>query len=72
MTYTVGPKGQVVIPKAIRDELGLEPGDQVEVRRVGETVVVERALTDLRRWQDRFAGVELTAELMADRAAEPR
>jgi hypothetical protein len=26
MTYTVGPKGQVVISKAIRDELGVQPG----------------------------------------------
>ena len=27
----VGPKGQVVIPKKFRDELGIEHGDEVEV-----------------------------------------
>jgi AbrB family looped-hinge helix DNA binding protein len=31
MTYKVGPKGQVVLPKAIRERLGIEPGDEVEV-----------------------------------------
>jgi AbrB family looped-hinge helix DNA binding protein len=31
-TYKVGPKGQVVLPKALREELGIEPGDEVDVR----------------------------------------
>ena len=26
MTYTVGPKGQIVVAKEIRDKLGIEPG----------------------------------------------
>ncbi|HET6570923.1 MAG TPA: AbrB/MazE/SpoVT family DNA-binding domain-containing protein [Solirubrobacterales bacterium] len=29
MTHKVGAKGQVVIPKAIRDQIGIEPGDEV-------------------------------------------
>ena len=29
-TVTISPKYQVVIPKAIREELGLKPGQRVE------------------------------------------
>lgn len=30
-SVTVSPKYQVVIPKAVRERLGLKPGDKVEV-----------------------------------------
>jgi AbrB family looped-hinge helix DNA binding protein len=36
----VGPKGQVVIPKRVRDALGIEPGDRVVVDVDGARVVV--------------------------------
>ena len=31
MTHKVGPKGQVVVPKRIRERLGIHPGDEVIV-----------------------------------------
>ena len=39
----VTDKGQVTIPKALRDELGILPGTEVDFERVGETVVIRRA-----------------------------
>jgi AbrB family looped-hinge helix DNA binding protein len=37
---TVSAKGQVVIPQAIRLELGITPGSEVEVHREGSGVVI--------------------------------
>lgn len=38
----VTSKGQVTIPKEVRDKLGIQPGDDVGFREVGEAVIVER------------------------------
>lgn len=32
MTTTITVKGQVTLPKAVRDAVGLKPGDKVDVR----------------------------------------
>ena len=41
----VGPKGQVVIPKKFRDELGIEPGDEVEVSLSENGVLIKSVHT---------------------------
>lgn len=46
MTHRVGIKGQVVIPKAIRDEIGIKPGDEVMFEPDGRDVRVRRVLDD--------------------------
>ena len=71
MTTRIGPKGQVVIPKAVRDRAGLQPGDEVEVGLDGDTVVVT-ALRRERKLAGRFAGSGMAQRLLDDRAAEPR
>jgi antitoxin PrlF len=44
MTSTVTRKGQVTIPKAVRDLLGIVPGSKVDFRRAADgSVVLERA-----------------------------
>ncbi|HZD66024.1 MAG TPA: AbrB/MazE/SpoVT family DNA-binding domain-containing protein [Acidimicrobiales bacterium] len=69
MTSRVGPKGQVVIPKVMRDRLGLRPGDEVEFALEGEAVRVSLAGTGL-ALRGRFAGAGLTEVLEADHRAE--
>jgi AbrB family looped-hinge helix DNA binding protein len=69
MTYRVGPKGQVVIPKVIRDQLGIAPGDEVDFSLEGDAVVVEprRANASLR---GSLAGLALTDALEAEHRRE--
>jgi AbrB family looped-hinge helix DNA binding protein len=38
---TVSSKGQLVIPAAMRDELGIEPGTRVAVRREGAELILK-------------------------------
>jgi AbrB family looped-hinge helix DNA binding protein len=48
---TIDKAGRVVIPKALRDELGLAPGDALSVRSDGENVMLRRvrAASSLRK-----------------------
>jgi len=41
MQARLSTKGQLVIPKAIRNELGLEPGDELLVELTGRQIVIE-------------------------------
>jgi len=41
-TCTVTSKGQTTVPKAIRQALGVRPGDRIAFRAVGGQVTVER------------------------------
>ena len=34
-------KGQVTIPKAVRDKLGVKPGDDIGFREEGQSVIIE-------------------------------
>jgi AbrB family looped-hinge helix DNA binding protein len=41
-TKSVGPKGQVVIPKRMRDALGLKPGVDVTLEIKGDEIVISK------------------------------
>ena len=71
MTGKMGAKGQVVVPKALRERAGLHPGSEVEFAwKDGEIVLVPAQLA--RPLGARFAGTGMAARLLEDRAVEPR
>ena len=54
MSTTVTSKGQVTIPKPVRDHLGIGPGSRVDFRRTAEgDILIEKA--DGPRQPSRFA-----------------
>jgi antitoxin PrlF len=69
MTHRVGAKGQVVIPKELRDELGIEPGDEVSFWLHDDHVAV-RPAGPRRPLRGRFRGSHLVDELAATRTAD--
>jgi len=72
MSVRVGERGQVVIPKRVRDQAGIRPGDQVDFEyRDGEVVLVT-GHRDLASLAGIFAGSGMARQLLEDRASEPR
>jgi len=64
MSTTMTIKGQVTIPKQIRDSLGLQPGAQLDfaVNRDGD-VVLHRAEVSTKRKLDRFEAARGKADV---------
>jgi AbrB family looped-hinge helix DNA binding protein len=73
---TVSTKGQMVIPAAIRDELGIEPGTRVAVRvEDGRMIVDPQSLAAKLRRIDQLKGItaggpSMTRALLEDRRRE--
>jgi AbrB family looped-hinge helix DNA binding protein len=71
MTTRIGAKGQVVIPKALRDQAQLHSGDEVEIAFDEDRIVI----TARRRpatLGGRFAQSGMADRLLEDRRREPR
>jgi AbrB family looped-hinge helix DNA binding protein len=71
MTGRIGAKGQVVIPKQLRDRANLHPGDEVDFELRGDEVVLV-ARRQPARLGGRFAKSGLAARLLEDRARDRR
>lgn len=72
MTSKVGIKGQVVIPKHLRDQTGLGPGAGVQFEPIDGGVVIRRADVEPAVLRGRFARSGMAGRLLDDRRLEPR
>lgn len=77
-TTKVSERGQVVIPKAIRDKLGIRRGQMLEVDVTGDTIRMRPTKGksaqrgDWRRWRGVLAGTRALQELEAEHRREIR
>lgn len=75
---TVTSKGQITLPKAVRDALGLQPGAEVEFRIDGTEAILRRRVPEeaFTRWRgalrrrDGANGEQRTDDLMRELRGE--
>ena len=65
-TLTISPKFQVVIPKAIRESLGLRPGQKVQAIEYRNRIELI-PLRPIKETRGLFRGIDTTVERDEDR-----
>jgi AbrB family looped-hinge helix DNA binding protein len=72
MLVKISPKGQLVIPQAIRKSLGLRKGTQFNIRLDGRKIVLEPAesLSPVDALYGKYADVDFLAELEREHQQE--
>ncbi len=64
MTIRLSSKGQLVLPKNIREKLKLKSGDQFQARIVDQTIVLEQIPLDLvLKLRGKYAGHDFIRDL---------
>jgi AbrB family looped-hinge helix DNA binding protein len=67
----VSSRGQLALPKEVRDQLGLAEGDCLSVRVEGDEVILRKSVTgNWREWEGRFQGSDLLGDLVRNRRKE--
>jgi AbrB family looped-hinge helix DNA binding protein len=70
---TVSSKGQIAIPKALRERLNLKAGTEVSIDVQGEALVMKRFVRNYPDWRTMrgmFRGADLLKDLTDERRAE--
>jgi antitoxin PrlF len=71
MTVRLSSKGQLVIPKELREALGLQPGTQFDVElREGKIILEPIVPSAVEALYGKYAGVDFLAELEAEHEQE--
>jgi AbrB family looped-hinge helix DNA binding protein len=73
-------KGQVVIPRAVRERWGLEAGATLDIEEIADGLFLrvrkpaarQRAVRDWRAWRGKMKGTKMTTELLAERRREAK
>lgn len=67
----MGAKGQIVIPKSLRAQVNLHPGDEVDFELKDGLIVLKPSRLPA-ALGGRFGGSGMAARLLKDRGQEPR
>jgi AbrB family looped-hinge helix DNA binding protein len=70
LTARLSSKGQIAIPKPIRDQLGLVQGTNLTVQVDGDTIILRKMVGSWRDWQGRFRGSPMLEDLAEERRLE--
>ncbi|MBI2321510.1 MAG: AbrB/MazE/SpoVT family DNA-binding domain-containing protein [Chloroflexi bacterium] len=71
MRATLSSKGQVVIPRAARQALGLRPGARFDVRITDDAIVLKPVVASpIDRLYGKFAGSDMLSELEEEHRRE--
>jgi AbrB family looped-hinge helix DNA binding protein len=71
MLVRLSTKGQLVIPKPVREKLGLEPGAQFQLEVEEDRIVLEPLIPSaVDRLYAKYAGADLLADLEAEHRRE--
>ena len=71
LTAKVSARGQIALPKVVRDQLGLTDGVSVLVAVEGEKVILRKVSEDgWRQWDSLLKGCDLLADLADGRRQE--
>jgi antitoxin PrlF len=57
MTSTISSKGQITVPKAVRDKLGLRPGSRVDFQLIADGALLRKGHRGGVRAVDRVLGI---------------
>jgi AbrB family looped-hinge helix DNA binding protein len=67
----ISSRGQVALPKAVREQLGLGEGTSLSVRVEGDEVILRKAAAEgWREWEGSLKGSDLLGDLARSRRKE--
>ena len=66
----VSSKGQITLPKAVREQLGITEGTVLAITVENGTIRLEKAVSRFYRWRGALAGTDILKELERDRRWE--